>query len=141
MPKITQKKQHALGPSDYCRDIAEWPKEWTVINADMDIGRGLLALFTPFVQHLIDDGLAKKTIQNHANHLFLLGREIIERLNDNDDDKRKLSPGDLILHYVDDEGGPLLSFWSPDIKSELAQHMAYDSTCRKLLKFLERSRT
>ena len=98
MPKITQKKQGALGPSDYCRD-------------------------------------------NHANHLFLLGREIIERLNDNDDDKRKLSPGDLILHYVDDEGGPLLSFWSPDIKSELTQHMAYDSTCRKLLKFLERGRT
>ena len=140
MPKVAQKTQGSLTPYDYCKGMAEWPQDWVLVNEDLAIGRGLLALFIPFIQSLIDKGLAKKTIQRHANHLFLLGREIIERLNENDEDKRKLSPEDLILHYVEDEGGPLLSFWSPDIESEFAQHLAYDATCRKLFKFQTRSK-
>ena len=47
---------------------------------DLEIGRGLVALFTPFIQHLIDQGLAKKTIKNHGNHLGRLGGEIIRNL-------------------------------------------------------------
>ena len=43
---------------------------------DLEIGRSLLALFTPFIQNLIDEGLAKKTIKNHGSHLGILGREI-----------------------------------------------------------------
>jgi hypothetical protein len=80
---------------------------------------------------------AKKTIKNHGYHLSMLGGEIIERLNRDDEDNRKLPPRELILHYVDDEGGPLLSFFDPNVKAELAQHMAYDATCRKLLKFVK----
>jgi len=34
----------------------------------------------------------------------------------------------------------LLSFWSPNDKTELAHHMAYDA-CRKPLKFLTRKNT
>jgi hypothetical protein len=135
MPKIKTKIKGAT-PSDYFADIDDWPTDWMAIKEDLEIGRGLLGLFTPFVQHLIDEDLAKKTIEKHGSHLNLLGREIIERLNDADEDNRKLSPRELILHYVDDEGGPLLSFWDPNNKAELGHHMAYDVTCRKLLKFL-----
>jgi len=92
------------------------------IKEDMEIGRGLLAQFTPFVQHLIDKGLAKKTIEKHGYHLNMLGSEIIERLNDADEDNRKLSPREMILHYVDDEGGPLLSYLDPNNKAELGHH-------------------
>ena len=106
-------------------------------SEDLAIGRGFLALFTPFIQHLIDEGLAKKTIKSHGYHLKMLGGEIIERLNQADEDNRKLSPRELILHYVHEEGGPLLSFLDPNVKAELAQHMAYDATCRKLLKFVK----
>jgi hypothetical protein len=83
---------------------------------DLEIGRGLLALFTPFIQHLIDEGLAKKTIKSHGSHLGILGREIIRRLGLDglDEENRTLSPRELILHYVDNEGGPPLSFWSPN---------------------------
>ena len=35
---------------------------------DLEIGRGLVALFNSFIQHLIDQGLAKKTIKNHGNN-------------------------------------------------------------------------
>ena len=94
--------------------------------------------YSHFIQHLIDEGLAKKTIKNHGSHLGILGGEIIRRLDGLDEENRTLSPRELILHYVDDEGVPLLSFWSPNDKTELAHHMAYDATCRKFFKFLTR---
>jgi hypothetical protein len=136
MPKTKKTKKGGSHPSDYFPDMDQWPNDWMGIEEDLEIGRGLLALFTPFIQHLIDEGLGKKTIANHGCHLCMLGREIVERLNDVDEENRKLSPRELILHYVDQEGGPLLSFWDPNDKTELAHHMAYDATCRKLLKFL-----
>lgn len=106
------------------------------VEEDLEIGHGLLGLFIPFIQHLMDAGLAAKTIKNHGYHLNMLGGEIIERLNQDDGPHRKLSPRELIIHYVDEEGGPLLSYLDPDVKAELARHMAYDATCRKLLKFV-----
>jgi hypothetical protein len=137
MPKAKKNTNDSNYPSDYFSDIDEWPKNWMGIEEDLAIGRGLLALFIPFIQHLIDQGMAKKTIKNHGYHLSMLGGEIIERLNQDDEDNRKLPPRELILQYVDDEGGPLLSFFDPNVKAELAQHMAYDATCRKLLKFVK----
>lgn len=71
----------AKRPSDYFSDIDEWPNDWMGVEEDLDSGRGLLALFIPYMQHLIDDGLAKKTIKNHGYHLKMLGGEIVERLN------------------------------------------------------------
>jgi hypothetical protein len=68
-------------PSDYFSDIEKWPNNWMGVEEDLAIGRGLLALFIPFIQHLVDEGLAKKTIKNHGYHLSMLGGEIIERLN------------------------------------------------------------
>ncbi len=122
--------------SGYFSNIDEWPEEWMGVEEDLEIGRGLLASFIPFIQHMIDEGLAAKTIKNCGYHLNMLGGEIIERLNQDDEHNRKLSPRELIIHYVDEEGGPLLSFLDPNIKAELARHMAYDATCRKLLKFM-----
>lgn len=136
MPRAKKNINDTERPSGYFPDIDEWPNNWMGVEEDLEIGRGLLVLFIPFIQHLIDQGLARKTIKNHGHHLSMLGGEIIERLNQNDDDNRRLSPRELILHYVEDEGGPLLSYLDPNIKAELAQHMAYDATCRKLLKFV-----
>jgi len=106
------------------------------VDEDLEIGRGLLGFFIPFIQCLIDEGYAKKTIDSHGSNLNILGGEIIRRLNKTDEDNRKLSPRELILHYVDEEGGPLLSFWNPDDITEYRKLMAYDATCRKFLKFM-----
>jgi hypothetical protein len=142
VPKRKKKAKNATRPSDYFPDIDEWPNNWMGTKEDLEIGRGLLALFTPFIQHLIDEGLAKRTIKNHGNHLDALGGEIVRRLGGFDGkNNRTLSPRELILHYVDDEGGPLLSFFNLNDKADLAYHMAYDATCRKFLKFMTRKNT
>jgi hypothetical protein len=141
MPKATKNTTAAERPSGYFSDIDQWPNDWMGVDEDLQTGRGLLALFIAYIQHLIDAGLAKTTIKNHGYHLKMLGGEIIERLNQAEEDNRKLSPRELILHYVDDEGGPLLSFLDPNIKADLARHMAYDTTCRKFSKFVTRETT
>jgi hypothetical protein len=136
VPQTKKSTNDVKHPSDYFSNIDEWPEDWMGVEEDLEIGRGLLALFTPFIQHVIDEGLAEKTIKNHGYHLNMLGGEIIERLNQDDEHNRTLSPRELIIHYVDEEGGPLLSFLDPNTKAELSRHMAYDATCRKLLKFV-----
>jgi hypothetical protein len=123
-------------PTDYCHDFNEWPEQWMVVDADLKTGRGLLASFTLFARFLIGQGLAKKTITNHIHHLNLLGAEIIRSLNDDDHAHRKLPANALILRYVDEDTGPLLSFWDPNDPTELGYHMAFDATCRKLYKFI-----
>jgi hypothetical protein len=137
MPKTKKKAKNPTRPSDYFPDVDEWPNNWMRTNEDLEIGRGLLELFTPFIQHLIDEGLAKRTIKNHGNHLSALGGEIIGRLDSLVEERnRALSPRELVLHYVHDEGGPLPYLLDPNDKTDLAYHMAYDATCRKLLKYL-----
>jgi hypothetical protein len=106
------------------------------VEEDLAIGCGLLALFIPFIQHQIDRGMARKTIKTHGQNLGILGREIIRRLNQNDEENRKLSPRELILHYVDDEGGPRVSHWDVNEITGYRYHLAYDSTCRNFLQFI-----
>ena len=107
-----------------------------IVDADLKTGRALLASFTLFVQFLMYQGLARKTITNHIHHLNLLGAEIVRSLNDGDNAHRRLPANALILKYVDHETGPLLSFWDPNDNTERGYHMAFDATCRKLYKFI-----
>lgn len=141
MPQTRKNTNDAKRPSSCFPNIDEWPNDWMGVEEDLETGRGLLGLFIAFVQHLMDAGLAAKTIRNHGYHLNMLGGEIIKRLNQDGGPDRRLSPRELIIHHVDEEGGPLLSYLDPNIKAELARHMAYDATCRKLLKFVTLERT
>jgi hypothetical protein len=63
MPKAKRNTNDVEHPSDYFSDIDEWPNDWMAVEEDLQIGRGLLALFIPYVKHLIDEGLAKKDDQ------------------------------------------------------------------------------
>jgi hypothetical protein len=54
-------KEKVRCPADYFPDLEQWPNDWIETKKDLKIGRGLLALFILFIQHLIDEGLAKKT--------------------------------------------------------------------------------
>jgi hypothetical protein len=135
-PKAKKKRQGPMTPADYFPDLNEWPENWMGVEEDLDIGCRLLALFIPFIQHQIDRGMAGKTIKTHGQNLGILGSEIIKRLNQNDEENRKLSPRELILHYVDDKGGPLVSHWDVNDITGYRYHLAYDSTCRNFLQFI-----
>ena len=61
--------------------MAEWPESWQMDEADIATGDALVAVFASFVASLAGHGLALRTIQRHVDNLWLLGGEIISKMN------------------------------------------------------------
>jgi hypothetical protein len=112
------------------RLIAHWPASWRADEDDIPYGQGLIEEFKPFLAHLIEEeGLARATTRRHLNNLFLLGGELIRRINVYEAD-RHLSPKRLLDDSLTVEGGPLCRHAAHG--SDLRQ---YDATCKKLYAF------
>lgn len=116
--------------AELCPDLAEWPHRWRIDDGDLDFGRNLLQALMPFLRHLLTTDLSRKTLARHRDHLWMLGGELVRRLYD-DPRLRKKPAIAVLLHYIEDEGGPLIY---PSITE--AQQRAFDATCRKLYRFL-----
>jgi hypothetical protein len=90
-------------------------------------------LFRPFLDHLAASNLSPKTIQKHVDNVWALGGEFIRDLHSDPSLRRR--PVDRVLSKMIEYGGPLLDHGSED------QQSSFDSTCRKLRRFLiERAR-
>jgi hypothetical protein len=90
----------------------------------------MVAYFRPFLEHLIQRNLSRKTIRRHVDNLWILGGEIIRDLNQTPS-LRKV-PVEALVFDVLREGGPLL--YHCDSEEQLR---SFESTCRKFLRFLE----
>jgi hypothetical protein len=73
----------------------------------------------------------RECIRNHIDNLWLLGGELIRSLS-HDKSLRNVPAEKLVADSVDEEGGPLC--YHLDTEQEQA---VFDSTCRKLHKFLK----
>jgi hypothetical protein len=112
-----------------CRDLQEWPERWMGVEEDIPPGRRLVECFMPFLLHLAESVLSKRTVQNHVDNMWLLGGEIIRDLNE-DPSLRKLAVEQLIRNVIYEDGGPLIhNGWEDEQRS-------FDSTCRKFYRFL-----
>jgi hypothetical protein len=72
--------------------------------------------------------LSPKTIQKHVDNTWALGGEFIRDLHDDSSLRKK--PVERVLLQMIDYGGPLLYHGGED------QQRSFDSTCRKLRRFL-----
>jgi hypothetical protein len=97
---------------------------------DLAPGDQVVAVFRPFLHHLLGLKLSGKTLRKHRDNLWLLGGEIISDLHENPR-LRKRPMAEVVLAAVDDEGGPLISQ-----RSSEDQQRSLDATCRKLHRFL-----
>jgi hypothetical protein len=86
--------------------------------------------FRPFLEYLVAADLSPKTIQRHVDHLWVLGGEIIRDLNETPS-LRKKNIEQILFDVIDYDGGPLIY----GVSSE-QQQRSFDSTCRKLHRFL-----
>ena len=116
--------------AELCPDLSQWPLRWRFDDGDIDFGHNLLEALTPFLRHLLATDLSRKTLSRHRDHLWMLGGELVRRLYDQPPLRMKTATA-VLLHYLDDEGGPLIY---PSITE--AQQRAFDGTCRKLHRFL-----
>jgi hypothetical protein len=115
----------------YCRGLDGWPRAWMGLEKDVPPGEKLVACFRPFLEALVVSDLSPKTIQKHVDNLWALGGEIIRDLHENPSLRKKNM--ELILNErIDDEGGPLVY----TMEYEEQQQRSFDSTCKKLYRFL-----
>ena len=114
----------------YCKNIDTWADSWEIGEKDQKTGEAIVEEFKLFLINRIEKGRAKKTIKNCANYLWVLGGELIRRVND-DESERRLTVRKLILKYVDESGGP---YWRH--AHDESDHARYDSVCRQLFKFM-----
>src|SRR5271168_4877743 len=122
----TAKPRHGL--EHYCRDLNGWPRSWMGLETDLPPGEQLLALFLPFLEYLAASDLSPKTIQKHVDNMWALGGEFVRDLND--DPPLRKRPVEQHLLKMIEYGGPLLYHGGED------QQRSFDSTCRKLRRFL-----
>jgi hypothetical protein len=116
-----------------CPDLQNWPNTWRYQHSDIALGERIVECLRPFLLHLLDQGLATKTLQRHRDHLWMLGGEIIRRSQEEPKLARKPTKT-LLLQFVDDDCGPLIC---PRISEQ--QQNSFDATCRKLHLFLTTS--
>ena len=114
----------------YCPDLEQWPATWCGEDSDLPPGHATVEFFKPFLLHLLDEGLATKTLRRHRDHLWLLGGELIRRRYD-DPKLTQMPVAKAIDELLEEEGGPLIF---PRI-TEVEQN-SFDATCRKLYKSL-----
>jgi hypothetical protein len=115
--------------SAYSRDLDNWPRTWMGLEKDLPPGEQLLACFRPFIEHLASSSLSPKTIRKHVDNLWMLGGEIIRDLH-YDPSLRKMAADRLLRNVIHDDGGPLVHNGSEE------EQRSFDSTCRKLHRFL-----
>ena len=123
------KPQDAQRLRQACPDLHDWPQSWHVETADIAVGQQIVQQLTPFLLHLLGQGLAKATVSRHRDNLWTLGGELIRRRYDNDELAR-LDAKDAIGQLIGSDGGPLM--W-PRITE--AEQDSLDATCRKLERF------
>ena len=70
-------------------------------------------------------------MRRHLESLFLLGGELISRINIFEH-RRRLSPAKLLDQSISDDGGPLCRHVDGHLQAQ------YDATCRKLHAFRSR---
>ncbi len=120
----------ATALAQYCPDLAQWPQRWQCDQQDIAVGQRIVEFLTPILLHLLNEGLATKTLHRHRDHLWMRGGELIRRRYE--DDKLKRMPvGKAIAELIEEEGGPLI--W-PRITE--AEQKSFDTTCRKLYRYL-----
>lgn len=101
---------------------------------DLPPGERLVDCFRLFIQHVASSGLSGKTIRRHVDNLWLLGGEIIRDLNQTPS-LRKVDVERLLKDRIHEDGGPLLAQGSEE------EQRSFDSTCRKLHRFLAQAHT
>ena len=102
------------------------------LEKDLPPGEQLLACFRSFIEHLASSTLSPKTIRKHVDNLWMLGGEIIRDLH-YDPSLRKVAAERLRRKVIHEDGGPLVHNGSED------EQRSFDSTCRKLHRFLTQS--
>ena len=124
-------RQAAADPlQTYCPDLDQWPRSWAYEARDIPPGLRMVECFKPFLRSLLALPRSRKTLRRHRDNIWVLGGEVIRRLQ-MDSDLRKRPIEQVVLDLIGDDGGPLLSHGQSE-----AEQRCFDASCRKFFRFL-----
>jgi hypothetical protein len=124
-------QQAAADPlQSYCPDLDQWPGSWAYEAGDILPGLQMIECFKPFLRELLAVSLSRKTLRLHRDNIWMLGGEVIRRLQ-MDRSLRGRPIQQVVRDLISDDGGPLLSHGQSE-----AEQRSFDATCRKLFHFL-----
>jgi hypothetical protein len=130
-PDSLPAQQIAADPlQSYCPDLDQWPRSWAYEARDIPHGLRIVECFTPFLCAMLARSLSRKTLRLHRDNIWVLGGEVIRRVQ-MDSDLRRRPLEQVVLDLIGDDGGPLLSHGQSE-----AEQRSFDATCRKLFRFL-----
>jgi hypothetical protein len=130
-PASLPAQQIAADPlQSYCLDLDQWPASWAYEARDIPYGLRIVQCFRPFLREMLALSLSRKTLRLHRDNIWVLGGEVIRRLQ-MDRGLRRRPVEQVVLELIGDDGGPLLSHGQSE-----AEQRSFDATCRKLFRFL-----
>src|SRR5277367_1709456 len=95
----------------------------------------MVECFQPFLRELLTRSLSRKTLRLHRDNIWVLGGEVIRRLQ-MDSRLRRRPIQQVVRDLIGDDGGPLLTHGQSE-----AEQRSFDATCRKLFRFLTAPRS
>ena len=130
-PDSLRVQQAAADPlQSYCPDLDQWPGSWAYEPRDVPPGLRMVECFKPFLRELLALPLSRRTLRLHRDNIWVLGGEVIRRLQ-MDSSLRRQPIQQVVRDLIGDDGGPLLSHGQSE-----AEQRSFDATCRKLFRFL-----
>jgi hypothetical protein len=130
-PDSLPAQQIAADPlQSYCPDLDQWPASWAYEPRDIPHGLRIVECFKPFLREMLARYLSRKTMRLHRDNIWVLGGEVIRRLQ-MDSGLRRRPVQQVVLELIGDDGGPMLSHGQSE-----AEQRCFDATCRKLFRFL-----
>lgn len=117
----------------YCPDLDRWPESWSMEPWDIDYGKQLVEQhLKPFMLHLLNSGLSRKTLRTHRDNLWILGGEMIGDFHFG----AERSVEAWLDKAIGENGGPLMR----EQVSERVQE-SFDSTCRRFHRFRQNAQS
>jgi hypothetical protein len=95
----------------------------------------MVEYFKPFLRDRLTLGLSRATLRRHRDNIWVLGGEVIRRLQ-MDSRLRRRPVEQVVLDLIGEDGGPLLSHHQSEVEQR-----AFDATCRRLFRFLTEPET
>ena len=113
-------------------DFEKWPETWMGLKEDSEYGKKLLPFMEKFIDHLITQGLSRKTLKEYVDWVWLLGGRIIREVSIYNEYKK--DPKKKLMEAV--EGGCLADGHEGMSKSDVK---SFEMMCGKFEEFLIKS--
>ena len=88
----------------YCPDLDQWPGSWAYEPRDIPPGLRMVECFKPFLREMLSLSLSRQTLRRHRDNIWVLGGEVIRRLQ-MDSSLRRRPIQQVVLELIDDDGG------------------------------------